>query len=159
MAQIFAVPCTSDTDAALARLRDRLVGSGLRVSGVLQHRAEQPGGGAKSMILHDAAGRFSTVISQRLGGGAAGCTLDPGALEETVQAVSDMLHDSDVLFVNRFGKQEEIGRGFAPVMGEALLAGITVVVAVAEQKRAAFDSFAGDLAQWSEPDAITLAPA
>lgn len=159
MAQIFAVPCTGQTDAALAELRDRMVADGLRVAGVLQDRAPSASGGKAHMVLHDAAGRFTSVISQDLGAGAGGCRLDPGALEDVVLRVAQALPGADVLFVNRFGKQEEQGRGFAPLIAEALDAGLTVIVAVAPEKRAAFQGFAGDLAHWADPADIAIAPA
>lgn len=156
MAQIIAVPCGADTDAALTALRDRLRARGLRIAGVLQDRAPAPGRARQHMVLHDAAGGFSRVISQDLGDGAGGCRLDPGALEDIVQQVATGLPGADVLFINRFGKQEELGRGFAPLIAEALGADMTVIIAVADEKRAAFEGFAGGLARWSVPGAIQI---
>jgi hypothetical protein len=52
----------------------------------------------------------------------------------------------DLLVINRFGKLEELGRGFCPVIAEALAHGVPVLVGVNDLNRAAFDVFAGGLA-------------
>ncbi len=148
MTPILAVPSGPETDAALARLRDRLLAQGRRLSGVIQTRAPAPDGSKERMVVEEAAQRFTRIISQDLGAGASGCRLDPGALEQVVADVATTLPGADVLFVNRFGKQEELGRGFAPLIAEAVGQGSTVIVGVADAKRPAFEAFAGDMARW-----------
>ncbi|MCM2562094.1 DUF2478 domain-containing protein [Lutimaribacter sp. EGI FJ00014] len=155
MPLILAMSSSPGTDAALADTRDRLLAQGVPVAGVLQSRAPWVRGGKDQMVLHDAAHRFSRVISQDLGAGADGCSLDPGSLEEVAQQVGQTLPGARVLFVNRFGKQEETGRGFAPLIARALEQGSHVVIAVAAEKRAAFIGYAGEMAQWTTPEALT----
>jgi hypothetical protein len=55
-------------------------------------------------------------ISQDLGAGARGCQLDPGALERAVARVDMSLAEDapELLIVNKFGKREAEGHGFAP---------------------------------------------
>lgn len=89
----------------------------------------------------------SVRISQSLGAGSKGCRLDPGALEDAVHRVSRAIEWADLLIVNKFGKQEAEGRGFRPVIAEALGAGLPVLTAVAADQAEAFHAFAGDLAQ------------
>lgn len=149
---LFAIACTPDTDRQLAQLCTDLSGQGHRLAGVVQMR-----GRLGEMILTDAGGQFSHTISQDLGPGAGGCRLDPAALEQSVQQVAAALPRADVLFVNRFGRQEQAGRGFVPLIADALDAGKPVVIAVAQEKRAAFDAFAGALADWTTPDQLAHA--
>lgn len=116
------------------------------LAGVVQAR-----GLLGKMILNDAGGQFRHTISQDLGPGAGGCRLDPAALERSVHQVATALPLADALFVNRFGRQEQAGRGFVPLIADALDAEKPVIIAVAREKRAAFDAFAGALADWVTP--------
>ena len=70
-------------------------------------------------------------ISQSLGSQSRGCRLDPAALEQAVAYVTASLDASpDLLIVNKFGKHEADGRGFRPVIAEALARDIPVLVGV-----------------------------
>lgn len=150
MQPIIAIACTCETDRDLAALRDLLAGRGLRLSGVIQYRTlsnQSPPG----IWLKGACGGFETQISQDLGPRSTGCRLDADALERVVAQVSGTLAQADILFVNRFGKQEAQGRGFAPLIAQAVEAGQRVIIAVAPEKRAAFEHFSGGLAEWVTP--------
>lgn len=150
MRPIRAIPCTRDTDRDLAELRDRLAEQGLRLSGVIQSRT-LTASSRPQMWLDAACGGFKTLISQDLGPGATGCRLDADALETVVAQVAATLAQADILFVNRFGKHEAQGRGFAPLIAQAVDFGQTVIIAVAPDKRAAFEDFAGSFAEWVTP--------
>ncbi len=50
----------------------------------------------------------------------------------------------DLFVLNKFGKEESEGRGFRPVIAEALITGIPVVVGVSERNIASLTDFAGD---------------
>ena len=81
--------------------------------------------------------------------------IDAGALEGIVAMVArgmDM-ERPDLLIVNRFGKLEAAGRGFCPLIVQALEDGVPVVVGVNALNRPSFDAFAGCLAQ-ELPDGI-----
>lgn len=150
MHPILAIPCTADTDRAMAQLRDRLARQGVRLSGVIQHHTVTPSS-RPQMWLTGACGGFSTQISQDLGPGATGCRLDADALERAVAHVTGTLAQADILFVNRFGTHEAMGRGFAPLMAQAVESGQTVIIAVAPDKRDAFENFSGQYAAWVTP--------
>ncbi len=83
-------------------------------------------------------------ISEDRGDLARGCTLDPGALEQSVAEVQQRLSGSDILIVNKFGKREAEGKGLVPVIGDAVDLGIPVLVGVNGLNLAAFLAFAGD---------------
>ena len=57
-----------------------------------------------------------------------------------------------LLVVNKFGKQELDGRGFRPLIGEALSRGIAVLTAVNPGNLPGFLEFAGDYAEALPPD-------
>ncbi len=76
-----------------------------------------------------------------------GCRLDPDALEAAVMAVHDRLPGAQGLVVNKFGKQEAVGRGLVGAIGEACARGLPVLVGVSPQWREAFLAFAGGAAE------------
>jgi hypothetical protein len=69
-------------------------------------------------------------INQDRGEAARGCRLDSGALEEAVVEVADRMTGAEVLVVNKFGKLEAQGRGYVPLIAEALARDMTVLVGV-----------------------------
>jgi hypothetical protein len=87
-------------------------------------------------------------ISEDRGDLARGCTLDSGALEQTVWAVQCRLDGAEVLIVNKFGKREAEGKGkgkgLVPVIAEALDRGLPVLIGVNGLNLAAFLAFAGE---------------
>lgn len=96
-------------------------------------------------------------ISEDRGDLARGCTLDSGALEQTVLEVERRLDGADILIVNKFGKREAEGRGLVPVIAEALHRGLPVLVGVNGLNLAAFLAFAGKAIEGlpTSPDAVT----
>jgi hypothetical protein len=69
-------------------------------------------------------------ISQALGEGSRGCRLDPGAIEQVSSDVEARIGGSDLLVINKFGKQESLGRGLRPAIAMAVELGIPVLVGV-----------------------------
>lgn len=140
-------------DALLGAVARALQARGLRLAGAVQENL--PGGtdGQGAMVLRLLPGLDIQHISQSLGPMSQGCRLDPDGLERAVaraQAVLDA--GADLLIVNKFGKQEAEGRGFRPLIAEALGRGIPVLTAVASDHAAAFDRFADGLSQTLPPD-------
>lgn len=85
-------------------------------------------------------------ISEDRGALARGCTLDTSVLAQAVVATEAALSGADLLIVNKFGKTESEGGGFAPVIGEAICLGLPVLVGVNALNLAAFEAFADGLA-------------
>lgn len=90
-------------------------------------------------LLPDGARRN---VSMDLGPGATGCRLDVAALEAAVMIVHERLPGAKGLLVNKFGKQEAVGRGLVAAIVEACDRGLPVLVGVSPQWRDAFLSFA-----------------
>lgn len=146
---------TQDCDSALAALVDRLALEGRRPVGAVQL---PQAGEIRAMDLRLLPSGRVLRISQDLGAGAQSCQLDPGALEQAVALAEAALAagPADLLVVNRFGRQEAEGRGFAALIGTALAADMPVIVGLSPKFRPAFEHFAGDLAQWLPADPMAL---
>ena len=127
-----------------ARLRD----GGVRLAGAVQINVETGPDTKCMMDLHVLSGFDVVRISQNLGALSRGCRLDPQGLERVVGLVSAGLDKgAALLLVNKFGKQELDGRGFRPVIAEALGAGVPVLVAVNQSNLEGFLAFAEELAE------------
>ncbi|WP_068114560.1 DUF2478 domain-containing protein [Tropicimonas marinistellae] len=134
-------------DALMREVAKRLQSRGLSVAGAVQVNHETDPEKKCHMDLHVLTGRTVIRISQDLGALSKGCRLDPDGLERAVGLVAAALEtDPDLLIVNKFGKQEIDGRGFRPVVGEALTRGIPVLLAVNPGSLDAFEGFAAGLA-------------
>lgn len=124
-----------------------LQADGLRIAGAVQVNVDHDPRLKCHMDLHILSGDGIIRISQDLGALSKGCRLDPDGLERAVGLVAAALDaGADLLIVNKFGKQELDGRGFRPLIGEALLRGIKVLTSVNPGNLPGFLEFAGDLA-------------
>ncbi len=147
-------------DHLLAIAARTLLEEGFAVAGVIQEneeRAAEP----PDMFLHVLTAGVQIRISQDLGTGSKGCRLDTQGLEEAAGLFAQVI-DGPVsqrprlLIINKFGKQEAEGRGFTPVIGQALANGIPVLTSVGRANLESFLRFAGDLAEAvdASPDGI-----
>lgn len=137
-------------NALLGQVAVTLQAEGVVLAGVVQ--VNDGTGRDCAMDLHLLGGGEVVRISQNLGPGSQGCRLDADALERAVGLVEARLEAGvDLLIINKFGKQEADGRGFRPLIGQALTRGIPVVIAVTEGHRAAFAQFAQGFGQALEP--------
>lgn len=143
-------------DRMLADLADKLAAEGLRVIGATQVNTDTGADCACEMDLHLLGDQGPAIrISQSLGSGSEGCRLDTGALQVAAGRVAQRLaQGADLCILPKFGRQEAIGLGFRSVIGDALQAGLPVLIHVPAQQRQAFDEFAGDYAQWLEPQGL-----
>lgn len=132
------------TDQLIAEVADRLRTRGLRLSGTVQSNHDRPGRRKCDMDLRVLPDGPVLRISEDRGDLARGCTLDSGALEQTVFEVEQRLAGADILIVNKFGKREAEGKGLVPVIAEALHRGMPVLVGVNGLNLAAFLVFAGE---------------
>ncbi|MDO5704139.1 MAG: DUF2478 domain-containing protein [Paracoccus sp. (in: a-proteobacteria)] len=146
---------TGDPYARLAALADTLAADGARLAGAVQHNIGGDDDCATRMELRVLGDPGAPVtISQSLGPGSSGCRLDAGALELAVARVAARVEAADLLILSKFGKQEAAGRGFAPVIGQAMTADVPVIVYVGAEYRADFDAFAAGLAEEIAPDSV-----
>ena len=145
-------------DAVLADLAADLIAAGYPVVGMV--RECMPDERDCEMHLRLLPSGGITSISQPLGPGSDACMLDAGALELAVEATARAIAaapEGAVLILNKFGKQEAMGRGCRPLIGQGLAAGMHVLISVPPESRGAFDEFAGDMAQELPPEPAALA--
>ena len=134
-------------DLLIRQVAEDLRAAGLRLAGAVQVNSDDAPAHKCLMDLHILSGQDVVRISQDLGALSRGCRLDPEGLERAVGLVGAALAQGpDLLVVNKFGKQEAEGRGFRPLIGEALARGIPVLVAVNKGTLPDFLAFAEDLA-------------
>ncbi|TCO72034.1 DUF2478 domain-containing protein [Rhodovulum euryhalinum] len=87
-------------------------------------------------------------LDQPLGPGARGCRLDADALERAAAETERRLaRPADIFLLNKFGRQEAEGHGFRGTIALALERDLPVLVGVGTFSGAAFDAFAGGLAE------------
>lgn len=153
-----SAPERGDGDRLLARVADRLVAAGAVLGGVIQLNTEIDPSRPCLMDLRVLSDGSIVRISQSLGRHAAGCRLDASGLEEAVGRVSAALLAAPphLLILNKFGKQEAEGRGFRPVIAQAITLGVPVLTSVSAKNRERFDLFAGGTATSlsSDEDAV-----
>lgn len=142
-----SLPAPGAADRLLSAIAADLAAGGLRLAGAVQHSLETGSSSSArpEMWLRVLGTAEALAISQRLGTGARGCTLDADGLERAVALAAGGLAGADLLIVNKFGKQESLGRGFRPLIAEALMAGIPVLTAVKPDYLPAFRDFAGGM--------------
>ena len=136
-------------DRLLARVARCLQGEGIALAGVVQENTETAPDRPCIMDLRLLTDGRLIRISQSLGPLASGCRLDAAGLEEAAGLVSSALSNlrPGLLIVNKFGKQEVEGRGFRPVIVEALDLGVPVLTCVSHKNRDGFDRFVAGAAQ------------
>ena len=141
-------------DRLLWDVAHTLQARGVAVAGAVQVNRDRAPDRKCDMDLHILSGADPVVrISQDLGRLSHGCRLDPAGLERAVGLVAAAVSRAPtLLIVNKFGKQELDGRGFCPVIAEALGAGIPVLTAVNAGNLAGFEDWAGPLAHQLPPD-------
>lgn len=146
------------TDRVLSLFADRLQADGLRLAGVVQTNTERAGPHHCDMDVQVLPEGPVIRISQSLGEASRGCRLDPAALEQTVALVEGGLETApDLLILNKFGKHEAEGRGFRPLIAEALARDMPVLLGVNGLNQQAFEEFAGDYAEEIAADVESLA--
>jgi len=130
------------TDRLLSLFSRQLIDRGSRLIGVAQTNTECADATLCDMDVQVLPNGPTIRISQSLGPGSTGCRLDPAALEQAVALVTAGLDSNPhLMVVNKFGKHEADGRGFRPVIGEALARGIPVLAGVNAMNHAAFIEF------------------
>lgn len=140
-------------DKLLAEVVHQLKRRGYRVGGVVQSNVPQPDGRRCYMVLEELTSRQTVSISQQQGPGSRGCKLNSAAFEHAVGLVEASLHDGlDILILNRFGKQESEGRGFATTIAKAVDANIPTLIAVKPDYADAWHQFCGEEGQVIKAD-------
>ena len=141
------------TDRLLSAFAEALTDAGTPLAGVVQTNTECADGYKCDMDLKVLPTGETIRISQSLGKKARGCRLDPAELERAVGLVTQSLDNAPrLLIINKFGKHEADGRGFRPIIADALERGIPVLVGLNQLNVERFQEFAGGMAEALEPD-------
>lgn len=134
------------SDALLTLVAQALAGK-KALCGVVQTNTEYDPDRPCHMDLSVLGTQTVIRISQFLGPGSRGCRLDASGLETAVAQVErGLTPQTDLLIINKFGKQECDGRGFRPLIGQALSMGIPVLTAVSALNLPRFLEFADGMA-------------
>ncbi len=145
-----------EIDRFMADAASRLKARGLRLGGVVQHNEGTCESGCFAMALEDLASGVRFPISENRGAGATGCRLDATGLAAAGGALGAALAGkTDLVIVNKFGRQEALGQGLRQEIAAALLAGLPVLIAVRRDMLPAFRDFAGE--DWTELPALAEA--
>lgn len=152
-----SLPGKGATDACLAEAVAMLTARGVPMAGTVQTNLERQGRNVCDMDLRVLPDGPVLRISQDLGAGARGCRLDGGALEAAVAEVSLRMNGAALFVVNKFGKQEAMGRGLVPLIAEAVGRGLPVLVGVNGLNLSAFLGFAEGLAEPLPADPAAIA--
>lgn len=150
-------PGRGDTDLLLQRVAQDFMNKGHRVCGTAQINTECETGGPCDMDVQILPDGKVLRISQSLGAGARGCRLDPAALETAVGLVgAELEKGADLLIINKFGKHEADGRGFRPIIADAIANDIPVLVGTNRLNADAFHEFTGGAAVRLDPSLDTI---
>lgn len=144
------------TDACLAAAAAQLAAEGVALAGCVQSAPADCDAHPCDMDLRVLPAGPDLRISQTLGAEARGCRLDGAVVEQAAVLTAGRLDGAALLIVNKFGKLEAAGRGFVPVIAEALDRGLPVVVGVNAQNLPAFLDFAGGLARELPPEVAAV---
>ncbi len=144
------------TDACLTAIANKLTAEGLQLAGCTASAPITSGAHPCDMDLRVLPDGPDLRISQMLGTGARGCRLDGTAVEQAAMLTAGRLDAATLLIVNKFGKLEAAGRGFVPVIADALDRGMPVLVGVNGLNLPAFLEFAGGMAVELAPEEATI---
>jgi hypothetical protein len=118
-------------DVVLRQAVDRLKSTGVHVGGLLQDGSPDDAGRCGALFLEDIqTGRRVQAFEIR-GADTPGCRLDLSSLVKAGGWLRAAIETRpDVLFINRFGRQESGGRGLRDEIAAAIETGLPVVIAI-----------------------------
>lgn len=136
-------------DRLLRDIAACLKAQGVKLAGFVQHAKPRTGRARCDMILEDLHSGARIEISEDRGPHARGCMLAVEQLVRASAAAARALDEGpDLLVINKFGKTEADGRGFRPLIAEALTRDIPMLIGVPranlEKWRAFTDGFVSE---------------
>lgn len=131
-------------DLVLRQAVHHLKSVGLRVGGLLQEGQSGDDCRCGTLFLEDiGTGRRVQAFESR-GSGTRGCRLDSSSLAEAAGWLRAAIETHpDVVFINRFGRQEAGGRGLRDEIAAAIAADLPLVIAVHKSLQPEWEAFAG----------------
>jgi hypothetical protein len=144
LSRVVAYDATEQPDTALARAAQRLGAMGVKVRGLPQNGTDGDAARCAVLFLEDLGTGRRIQIFEARGLGARGCRLDSCGLAEAAAWLREAVEAKpDLLFINRFGRQESSGCGLLDEIGAAVTAEIPIVIAVSTACLPAWQAFAG----------------
>ncbi|MGL4728684.1 MAG: DUF2478 domain-containing protein [Bosea sp. (in: a-proteobacteria)] len=141
-------------DARMAALVVACRAHGLKVTGFIQHNhgdCALPGFSMALEEIGDHGGRQIPLVDASIIAGNS-CRLDVAGLAEAAALLAPERHQgSDLVIINKFGRQESLGRGLRDEMAALIMAGVPVLTCVRANLREALIAFAGE-------DYVVIAP-
>ena len=148
-AGVFYLP-KSKRPPLLAEFAAELAGQGIRVGGIVQ-TARIDDEGVKSgidAIELDTGRRISINRPTAESRAAKECTLQPHSLSDSTAAIRRALDDGvDLIIIEKFGEQEQKGKGMADDIMAAMASGIPTLIAVPTDGEATWEEATGGLAE------------
>src|SRR3990172_3482394 len=141
------------TDALLGSFALRLKRAGFKLAGAVQWNAPVANRSRCGITLEDLASGRRIAASDDRGSLAKGCRLDHSALEDSVGiALSSLGSETDLVVINRFGKHEAVGHGFRPMIEQAVLLGVPVLVGLNRARLGSWRAFVGEEPELLAPE-------
>jgi hypothetical protein len=145
VAYVLLTESSPDADS-LSDITSALLVRGVSVAGAVT--ANIVSGGTCQMALQILPGGPRICIGEALGSAAEGCKLGAGALENAVAlTIAGITDNTQLLILNKFGKQEAAGMGFYSLIATAVLNDLPVVIGVTKAKLPEFLAFSDGAAQ------------
>lgn len=133
-------------DATMRALTLQLKAQKWMLAGFVQLNEPQAGRPRCSMALEELSSGMRVKISEDRGAEARGCMLDLAELPWASTIASLALERRpDLLIINKFGKTEAAGRGFRPLIAEALMCEVPLLIAVPRANLAEWRRFAAEV--------------
>lgn len=145
-------------EALLRAAVDEARGQGLRVAGMLAADDDPEACVTGDMSLRDVASGRAISICQDLGPSARACRLDPQGLAQAAGMLREQIAAGvDLVVLNKFGRAEAEGAGFADEIGLCVSGDIALLTAVPARFLPAWEEFAGGVDQRLAPDGAAIA--
>jgi Protein of unknown function (DUF2478) len=141
-----------NVDTALAAAFQAMSRAGMVIGGLLQRVGKQIAPGKREMLVRILPDGETIRLSDPRGTGVQGCILDTDALARAAVAFRRAtLARPDLLFANRFGKEEVSGGGLRAELAEAIMADIPLLVPVRVDMLPDWRDFLGEQARELPP--------
>jgi hypothetical protein len=135
-----------DTYAPLNQFLQRLAERGVRIAGLVQEREDCEGCEHKDLWVRNLTTGERFAIMQDLGANSEGCRVDPSAIAVAARQLGEAVRTRpDLIVANRFGRLESEGEGMIDEIGESVVEGVALIIAVPLRYLDAWNAFAGGL--------------
>lgn len=149
----YAADQGSAIDELLVLLAQNLKANGVRVCGAIQHNHNDGDRRCDGMELEDPVTGRRVVICDSVPAARPDCRIDENALAEAIAwADAGLSNAGDLLIINKFGKREASGLGFAPVIQRAIELGVPALIGVGDRNADAWNALTGDKFNVLPPD-------